>query len=344
MFYPWQQDQWLQIQRQRQQNRLPHALLFTGPAGTGKQRFARALARSLLCSHPLDDGLACGECEACRLCDAGTHPDMRWLQPVAPDTTTSNNPVMAIKTGMIEALVNTLSATSQFSGYRCAVIANAEKMNREAANRLLKTLEEPGEDTLIVLVCSHPNRLPVTIRSRCQVIRFALPSQTQALQWLTSTAAGETLDKTAPLQALRLSHGAPLLAKQFLDEWSGMHNVLATALLASANEEPLRYAAELAQMPKALALTWLLDWIGDVGRLQACGSAAVLVNEDHRGKLAARVGRADVGRLFGLYDQVCELLRNDAIALNPLLMWENLLISWNGTMKINSKKEGRSPV
>jgi DNA polymerase-3 subunit delta' len=328
MHYPWQQDQWLQIQRQLQQNRLPHALLFTGPAGTGKQCFARALARSLLCSHPLDNGRACGECETCRLCDAGTHPDMRWLQPVAPDTTTSKNPVMAIKTGMIEALVNTLSATSQFGGYRCAVIANAEKMNREAANRLLKTLEEPGEDTLIVLVCSHPDRLPVTIRSRCQVIRFALPSQPQALEWLLSDADAAT--KTAALHALRLTHGSPLLAKQFLHEWSDMHDVLATALLASAHEGTLRYAPELAQMPKALALTWLLDWIGDVGRLQTCGSGAVLVNEDHRGKLAARVGQADAGRLFGLYDHVCELLRNDAIALNPLLMWENLLISWDG--------------
>jgi DNA polymerase III subunit delta' len=329
MNYSWQQDQWLQIQRQRQQNRLPHALLFTGPAGTGKQRFARTLARSLLCTHSLDDGHACGDCEACRLFDAGTHPDMRWLQPTAPETSTSKNPVMAIKTGMIEALVDTLAATSQFGGYRCAVIAKAEKMNREAANRLLKTLEEPGEDTLIVLVCSHPTRLPATIRSRCQVIRFPLPRQSQALQWLASAGA-DSPDEAAPLQALRLSHGAPLLAKQFLDEWSDMHSVLAKALLATDDEMPLHYAPELAQMPKALSLTWLLDWIGDVGRLLTCGTNAVLVNENYRGKLAARVGQADAGRLFRLHDQVCELLRNDAIALNTLLMWENLLISWDG--------------
>jgi DNA polymerase III subunit delta' len=327
MLYPWQQDQWQQIQRQRQQNRLPHALLFTGPAGTGKQRFARTLSRSLLCSNPLDNGQACGVCESCRLFDAGTHPDTRWLQPVAPETSTSKNPVMAIKTGMIEVLVNTLATTSQFGGYRTAVIANAEKMNREAANRLLKTLEEPGADTMIVLVCSHPNRLPITIRSRCQVIRFALPEPKLALQWLKATAddaSGETLS----LNALRLSHGAPLQAKQFLDEWIDKHRVLANALFLADNN-PLQYANELAQMPRALTLLWMLDWIGDIGRLVTCGSNAVLVNEDHRNKLSTRAVQADVRRLFALYDQVCELLRNDAIALNPQLMWENLLILWN---------------
>lgn len=329
MLYPWQNNQWQQIQRQRLQNRLPHALLFTGPAGTGKQCFARALAGSLLCSHPLDDGQACGVCDACRLFDAGTHPDTRWLQPVVPETSTSKNPVMTIRTGMIEALVNTLAATSQFGGYRTAVIADADKMNREAANRLLKTLEEPGADTVIVLVCSRPTSLPVTIRSRCQDIRFPLPQQQQALQWLT-TIAPDTRGETAMLRALRLSHGAPLLAKRFLDEWSAMHDVLAKALLAAGDEVPLRYAPELAQMPKAMALTWLLDWVGDVGRLLTCGTNAVLVNEEHRGKLAVRAGRADATRLFGLFDQVCELLGNDAIALNPLLMWENLLISWGG--------------
>jgi len=329
MLYPWQQDQWRQLQRQRQTDRLPHALLFTGPAGTGKQRLARALARSLLCSHVHDDGQACGECEACRLFDAGTHPDMRWLKPLPPETSTSKNPVMAIRTDMIEALVNTLAATSQFGGYRCAVIANAEKMNREAANRLLKTLEEPGADTLITLVSSHPVRLPVTIRSRCQVIRFALPVESQALQWLAS-AADNVPGETALMQALRLSHGSPLQAKQFMDEWSPMHEVLAKALLATGDDVPLRYASELAQMPKTLVLTWLLDWIGDAGRLRAYGTNAVLVNEACRGRLAARAAAADSGRLYELYDQVCDLLRNDAIALNPLLMWEDLLISWNG--------------
>lgn len=329
MLYPWQQNQWQQIQRQRLANRLPHALLFTGPAGTGKQSFARALARSLLCSQVSGDGQACGECEACRLFDAGTHPDMRWLKPVAPETTTSKNPVMAIKTGMIEELVSALAATSQFGGYRCAVIASAEKMNREAANRLLKTLEEPGANTLIVLVSSIPNRLPVTIRSRCQVNRFPLPQQQQALQWLLSTT-GASQGENTMLQALRHAHGAPLLANQFLDEWSGMHAVLVKALLTAAGETPLRYAAELAQMPKVLALTWLLDWLGDIGRLLTCGTSAVLVNEDYRDRLTRRAGQADAGRLFGLYDQVCDLLRSEAIALNPQLMWENLLISWDG--------------
>ena len=110
--------------------------------------------------------MACGNCESCKLINAGTHPDLRLLKPTPPATSTSKNPVLSIKIDALRDMYRVLSETSQFGGYRIAVIEDADKMPVQAANSLLKTLEEPGKDTLLLLVSSHPHHLPVTIRSR----------------------------------------------------------------------------------------------------------------------------------------------------------------------------------
>jgi DNA polymerase-3 subunit delta' len=324
MTYPWQNLQWQQITQQRQQNRLAHALLFQGPAGTGKKHFARALAQALLCQQPDESGAACGQCEPCKLINAGTHPDLRLLQPTPPATSTSSNPVLSIKIDALREMYRALSETSQFGGYRVAVIEDADKMPVQAANSLLKTLEEPGRDTLLILVSSHPHHLPVTIRSRCQSIRFQVPQRAVALEWLK--ARGISNAQTA----LNLAHGAPLLARDYIEQHAEERELLVKALNAGTRDESsLQYAQKLAQMPKDTLLVWMLDWVCDLGRLLTCGSDAELVNEDQRELLQARASSADKGRVFGLHDQICELIRARGIALNLQLLWENLLISWD---------------
>jgi len=81
-------------------------------------------------------------------------------------------------------------------------------------------------------------------------------------------------------------------------------------------------------MPREYLLTWLLDWVGDLGRLLSCGSDTELVNEDQRKALEARARNADTGKVFDLHDQIYALIKAEGIALNPQLLWENLLISW----------------
>ncbi len=324
MIYPWQSQQWQQITQQRQQNRLAHALLFQGPAGTGKKQFARALAQALLCQKPDESAAACGQCESCKLINAGTHPDLRLLKPTPPATSTSSNPVLSIKIDALRDMYRALAETSQFGGYRVAVIEDADKMPVQAANSLLKTLEEPGRDTLLILVSSHPHHLPVTIRSRCQAIRFQIPQRTAALEWLA--ACGISHAQTA----LNLAHGAPLLARDYIEQHAEERELLVKALNAGARgESSLQYAQKLAQMPKDTLLVWLLDWVSDLGRLMTCGNDAELVNDDQRELLLARASSADRGRVFGLHDQICELIKARGIALNLQLLWENLLISWD---------------
>ncbi|MGD8934183.1 MAG: DNA polymerase III subunit delta' [Gammaproteobacteria bacterium] len=324
MIYPWQSQQWQQITQQRQQNRLAHALLFQGPAGTGKKHFASALAQALLCRDPDESAAACGQCESCKLINAGTHPDLRLLKPTPPATSTSSNPVLSIKIDALRDMYRALAETSQFGGYRVAVIEDADKMPVQAANSLLKTLEEPGRDTLLILVSSHPHHLPVTIRSRCQAIRFQIPQRPAALEWLA--ACGISNAQTA----LNLAHGAPLLARDYIEQHAEERELLVKALNAGVRgESSLQYAQKLAQMPKDTLLVWLLDWVSDLGRLMTCGNDAELVNEDQRELLLARAGSADRGRVFGLHDQICELIKARGIALNLQLLWENLLISWD---------------
>jgi DNA polymerase-3 subunit delta' len=322
MIYPWQETHWQQITRQRRQNRLPHALLFQGPAGTGKKDFARALAHALLCNQPEESGSACGHCEACKLLHAGTHPDLRLLKPTPPANTTSSNPVLSIKIDALRDMYRALAETSQFGGYRVAVIEDADRMPVQAANSLLKTLEEPGRDTVLILVSSHPHRLPVTIRSRCQLIRFQVPETSAALTWLEESGIRDAG------KALNIAHGAPLLARDFLENHADERDMLVKALKASSRgEASIQYAQKLAQMPKQQLLSWLLDWVSDLGRLKTCGSVAELVNEDQRSVLEHSASQADTVRIFRLQDQINELIRAEGIALNQQLLWENLLIS-----------------
>ncbi|SHI72356.1 DNA polymerase III, delta prime subunit [Malonomonas rubra DSM 5091] len=152
------------LRRALQNQRVAHAYLFEGPDGIGKRLMALALARALLCAT----GKGCGTCAACRKVDHNNHPDVHLLD--AEGTT--------IKIDQIRALQQQLSLKPLEGEYRICLIDGAEHMNPAAANALLKTLEEPQPNTVIVLLSSRPEALLVTIRSRCQRLPFQrLPKQ-----------------------------------------------------------------------------------------------------------------------------------------------------------------------
>ena len=150
--------------------RLPHALLIQGPGGWGEERVANALAATLM-------GL-----------DAGTdasqvaHPDLRWLQPEDG----------VIKIDAVRQVIGFLMQTPQSAGRKIAVIQDAERMNPNAANALLKTLEEPPAESFLALCSGAPERLLPTVRSRCQRIAVAAAPPASVLAWLAeSGVAGE---------------------------------------------------------------------------------------------------------------------------------------------------------
>lgn len=338
--YPWLQGHWQQLMRQRQQQCMPHAMLFRGFAGLGKTDLAASLAHAVLCQSPVEntnpssgefEGEACGICDSCRLIAAGTHPDLYRVKPLPPVASKSKNPVLSIRIDAVRELCHRLGHTSQMSGYRVAIIEQADMMNIAAANSLLKTLEEPGNNTLILLVSASPERLPVTIRSRCQSLNFFTPDYSQVEGWLMQQ--GTFSDSNACRQAFRLAHDAPLAAIATPEE-TEQRNLLGCALLSRFNNENvLDYSLKLSQGNKQQLLGWFLDWVNDLVYLSGINHPDVaesrLVHLAHREQLTLLAGGVNTKRLFELHAQVLQALQHGSIALNAQLLWENLLLSWD---------------
>jgi DNA polymerase-3 subunit delta' len=201
---PWQLAAWSRLQSLRAASALPHALLLSGPEGVGKTLFAAAFAKQLLCASPTDRG-ACGCCHACALVVAGTHPDFHQLLP--------DGRAERIRIDAVRALCQLLAGKAQMLGHKVALIQPAERLNTNAANALLKTLEEPAAGTFIILVSDKPRLLPATVRSRCQTVGFGLPSAELLRHWAQSQALGPEFDA-----ALRLSGGRPMQARRWISD------------------------------------------------------------------------------------------------------------------------------
>jgi DNA polymerase-3 subunit delta' len=200
----WQHDPWQNLMQRLTRGALAHALLLSGPAGLGKQVFASSFAQSLLCSSRQTDGSACGNCKSCRLMAAGSHPDFLRIGVEEEKS--------QISVDQIRTLGERLALSTQFGGYQIAIIAPAEDMNASASNALLKTLEEPTADSIIMLVSHQSARLSATIRSRCQRIDFRTPSAAVAQVWLEQ----QGISAVQASLALQTSDNNPGLALEWL--------------------------------------------------------------------------------------------------------------------------------
>lgn len=204
----WHTQAWNNLVQRRARDAMPHALLLCGPPGLGKRSFADAFARALLCQSPRADGQACATCRACRLLDAGSHPDKVHVTFELRD---DGKPRTEITVDQIRGLSARLAMTAQFGGFQVALIDPADAMNQAASNALLKTLEEPTPATVLLLLADQPSRLPATIRSRCQRIGFHLPAATPALAWLTA----QGIDAKTAATALEAASGNPGMALEW---------------------------------------------------------------------------------------------------------------------------------
>ena len=211
-----------QIQRAWSHGRLSHAYIFDGPEGVGKGACARALAALLLCEMP-QDGDSCGCCLSCRQLEVGTHPDCIILTPDGK----------SLRIKQIRELRARLAGSASYGGYTVVIIEQADSMTLEAANAFLKTVEEPQGPTCFILITSQADRLPDTIRSRAQMVRFRPLSQESLARLL-----GPDADTEPGRIAVSLAGGSLTRARRILDDAALRDTLLARrqdleALLAS---------------------------------------------------------------------------------------------------------------
>jgi len=180
-YLPWQAAVLEHALELKQSGRLPQAVLLEVASRQDSGGLTHHLAGLLLCDRPA--GLQpCGECDACRMMRAGTYSDYQLVTLELDEKSKKNS--KNIKIEQIRKLIHEVSLTHQYARLKIAAIYPAETMNRNSANALLKTLEEPAAGVLLLLVTHNRGRIPITLRSRCQTWRIGLPSRPAALDWL----------------------------------------------------------------------------------------------------------------------------------------------------------------
>ena len=309
--YPWQQAQWQRLQQARADGRLPHALLLTAPAGTGLGEFGDGWARSLLCRAD-PEASPCRDCPACNRVEAGTHPD--WVR-VVPEEEGKAIGIDAVR-AMIERLGLTAAGAS-----KVALIEPADAMTLQAANSLLKTLEEPPGGSVIVLLTHRPSRLPATVRSRCHRVSFGLPPRAAALDWL----AGQGIE--APEAWLARAAGAPLAARERARAERDETPVI-EALLETLEHGAVApgLAARLADQPLATGIPSLSTVMADLIRIRVAGDVARdLHHPAQRERMERVAGRLDVLSMFHYLDELNRAVPGPSSALRTDMQIEGLL-------------------
>lgn len=174
----WHRPTWQKIVELNKAKKLSHALLLTANNKVAASYFIQSLAAQILCAN--NDLDACGECKSCLLFQAGSHPDLLSIG--------LEEKSKQIKIDQIRKIIHFDHQTAQLAGSKLIVIEPVEAMNMNAANALLKSLEEPSKDTFFLLATTKPSQIMPTIRSRCQLVHLQPPTQFQAEQWLAQTA------------------------------------------------------------------------------------------------------------------------------------------------------------
>lgn len=326
--FPWLQLAWSQLSNYIGQNRIPQALLLSGNKGMGKLLLIKQFANSLLCLSPQENHLPCGKCQSCTLFNADTHPDFIVIEPEESGK--------SIGISVVRQLISKLALKPQYEKHRVVVINPVHCLNNASANAFLKFLEEPTERTSFILISDKPARLPATIRSRCQKLILSVPDNVVFIEWLKRQGISNNCDLLTVL-----SHGAPLLAKQFADtgvlelrkkcfenwlELTQSNSTQSGLNLIGVAEQWYK----LEQTEIDLLLFWMISWVTDIIKL-ACQNQTEpkkIQNLDLLKNLQEFSQKLELKSLFKYYDFLLQNYQRLDTQLNKQLMFEAILIKW----------------
>jgi DNA polymerase III subunit delta' len=310
---PWLQSAQQRLADSKASGRAPHSLLILSVPGLGAEALAQWFGALMLCESPQSS--ACGHCASCQLLRADSHPDWHALR--------LEEDAQQLKIEQVRELIETMSLKSFRGGYKVAVIESAEALNTYSANAFLKTLEEPPQNTLLIMIARPSHRLPVTIASRCLRLSLRRPSSQVALDWLKAHAA-----RSQPWDAaLMLARGAPLEAQQ-LDAGElalleqDMH--ASVAQLGNGSVDVTLMAERWMRSNPDLRIHWLENWITQ--RVQAALGNPNSSQIAEPVRLPATLLKAKIRPLFELLDAAREFRRLATTGLNQQLALEALLI------------------
>lgn len=330
MAYPWHKAELEGLLSRK--DRLPHALLLRGPQGIGKLAFAESVARALLCERPLPDGGGCGQCTACGWMAQGSHPDLRRLEPESlaeanegeESTEKRGKASSQISVAQVRGIASFINMSSHRGGMKIALIHPADALNVNAANALLKNLEEPPPQTLFLLVAHRWHHLLPTVRSRCQHVPLPPPAPAAARDWLAAQGVSD------PGLALAQAGGAPLVAAG-LDEGYWQRRSWFLKAISGKGLDALALADQLRDEAPALVVRLLQKWAYDVVCHKVAG--VVSYNPDFAAPIAAIAGRVDLVEAARFLRWVVGFQRIVAHPLNTRLFFEDVLLTYAELLK-----------
>ena len=324
---PWQSEEFNRILRQQANGKLSHALLISGQAFLGKLHFSFSVLCAMLCESTdaiSNKGTAgfsvCGDCTGCRLMAAGTHPDFRLLKPVE---------AKSIKIEQVRDITAWVGQTAQRAGKKVVIVNPADKMTHESANALLKCLEEPAGDSLIMLVTSQPGRLLPTIRSRCQSVNFNIPARDETTDWLRQHGADSSRDNEILLD---IAGGAPLAVIERFDEaFLEKRKVVVQGVLGivSSSKTVEQVSGSVAKADIADAIDCLYDISIDCLKYLTCDDPHYVRNKDIIAAIEQLCVVYDLNAMF----ELCEVLKvarqelSSSSNPDPVLLLESALIA-----------------
>lgn len=325
-------DNWKNLQARRA--RLPHALLLIGQKGLGKFALAHEFAASLLCENANADAHACGKCMPCNWFSQGNHPDFRLLQPdalaeVVEVEEGKKKPSQQITIDQVRSLDEFLGIGSHRGGLSIVLVNPAEAMNRNAANSILKTLEEPPPSTLFLLVSSEPARLLPTILSRCQSVPIGLPEAADAIRVLN--AAGVTDAE----RWLALNGGSPRFALEMATSGQGAWlDLLANRLAQGKTMDVIGVAGEMEKIVKdskgRLQLKHLVEtlqkWLIDLSLLK--NGLPIRYFLAQQNKIQALADMISAVRLIQFYRTLTQRRQEAEQPLNGRLFLEGVFLDY----------------
>lgn len=314
-YYPWLLDYGSRLSRYQQQDRLPSAIMLVGDAGLGLSAFAKTFANRVICLAAEPDGAACGSCASCLLFKAGSYPDYFHVVPEEGKT--------SIGIDVIRQLSAKLSLNSQYLKPRMVLIDPVDAMLHQASNSLLKTLEEPSDNTCLILVAHQPSRIPATIRSRCQLITMKDIDLLRAGEWLEASGCNKASEY------LNLANQSPILAHEL---WQKNALVIRDELLedfinlAKGRLDPLLFADKCFAIKDFSVLKWIASWLTDAVKCGHKGENTYLINPGLITHLNFLKEKLHLAGIHSLLDQLAKLTELESTQVNQQLMLEEFAI------------------